>query len=61
MKALTGLSRRAGDGGKKARFTRESAKETVTPLRRGCRSFGLPVVTLLVCFFEFAREAAGAA
>jgi hypothetical protein len=38
MKALTGLSRRAGDGGKKARFTKESAKETVKPSRRECRN-----------------------
>jgi len=35
MKALTGFSRRAGDGGKKARLTRESAKETVKTIRAG--------------------------
>jgi hypothetical protein len=28
------LSHRAGDGGKKARFTRESAEKAVKPLRR---------------------------
>jgi hypothetical protein len=31
------LAHRAGDGGKKARLTEESAKETVKPSRRECR------------------------
>src|SRR6202000_224996 len=34
-------SDRAGDGGKKARFTRESTKQAVTPLRRKRRTIGL--------------------
>ena len=44
---------RPADGGKKARFTRESTKQPLKPLRRK-RRFGpaLPVVTLLVCFLS---------
>jgi hypothetical protein len=52
----------AFDGGKKARFTREIAKETVKPLAQGRPDvLGVPVVTELACFFIFAREAAGVA
>jgi hypothetical protein len=41
--------------------TGESTKETVKPLRGECRrDVGVPVVTTLVCFLVFAREAAGA-
>jgi hypothetical protein len=41
--------------------TGESTKETVKPLRVECRVIsGVTVVTMLVCFFHFAREAAGA-
>jgi hypothetical protein len=51
-----------GDGGKKARFTRESTKETVKTIAQGMPGYsGEPVVTTLVCFFIFAREAMGAA
>jgi hypothetical protein len=40
------LSHCAGDGGKKARFTRESAKETVKTIRAGnAGATALPVVT----------------
>jgi hypothetical protein len=37
VKLATMLTHRADDGGKKARLTRESAKETVTPSRGECR------------------------
>jgi hypothetical protein len=56
------LAHCAYDGDKKARFTGESAKETVKTIRvRECRVIPAePVATMLVCFFIFAREAAGA-
>jgi hypothetical protein len=42
-----------GDGGKKARFTRESAEKAVNPIVQGMpERFGEPVVTTLVCFFH---------
>jgi hypothetical protein len=42
--------------------TGESAKETVKTIAQGRPGeTGEPVVTMLVCFFQFAREAAGAA
>ena len=42
--------------------TGESAKETVKTIARGMPGVsGVTVVTMLVCFFYFAREAAGAA
>jgi hypothetical protein len=37
VKLAKTLTRLAGDGGKKARFTEEITKETVTPSRRECR------------------------
>jgi hypothetical protein len=41
----------ADDGGKRARLTGESTKETVKPLRGECRVIsGVTVVTTLVCF-----------
>jgi hypothetical protein len=41
--------------------TEESAKETVKTIARGMPGdSGVTVVTMLVCFFIFAREAAGA-
>jgi hypothetical protein len=44
----------------KSPITEESPKETVKTIAQGMPDrFGLPVVTLLVCFFCFAREAAG--
>jgi hypothetical protein len=54
------LALHAGDGGKKARLTRESTKETVKTIAQGMpdRSGG-PVVTCLRAFY-FARKAAGA-
>jgi hypothetical protein len=57
------LAHCAYDGDKKARFTGESAKEAVKTIRvRECRVISaVTVVTMLVCFFHFAREAAGAA
>jgi hypothetical protein len=52
----------AGDGGKKRRFTGESTKERVKTIARGKpECLAEPVVDLLVCFFCFANEAAGAA
>jgi hypothetical protein len=43
---------RTGDGGNKARFTKESAKETVKTIARGMPGVsGVTVVTTLVCFF----------
>src|SRR5579864_1113059 len=51
------LAHLAGDGGKKARFTRKSTKETVKAIAQGMpASSGEPVVTTLVCFlFSHAR------
>ena len=50
-----------GDGGKKARLTGESTKETVKTIARGMPGdSGVTVVTMLVCSFYFACEAAGA-
>src|SRR6266480_3092654 len=52
---------RAGDGGKKGRFTGESTKETVTPLRGESRVVPAePVVTMHVSYLCFGRVAAGA-
>src|SRR5262249_6736546 len=51
----------AGDGGYQARDTGESTEQPIKPLRRECRTVRRPVVTMLVCFFQFANEAAGAA
>src|SRR5689334_5130941 len=52
----------AGDGGKKRRFTGESTKQPFKPLARGKpECLAELVVDLLVCFFTFANEAAGAA
>ncbi len=60
VKLATMLTHRAGDGGKKARFTRESAEETVKTNRAGnAGCFRRPAVTNLRAFC-FAREAAGA-
>ena len=42
----------AGDGGKKGRFTGESTKQSLKPLRGESRVVPAePVVTTLVCFF----------
>jgi hypothetical protein len=51
----------AGDGGKKARSPGRPRRKPLKPSAQGrpARS-GEPVVDLLVCFFTFAREAAGA-
>ena len=50
-----------GDGGKKGRFTGESTKETVTPLRGESRVVPAePVVTTHVSYLCFGRVAAGA-
>jgi hypothetical protein len=47
----------ASDGGKRARSP-ESTKETVKTIAQGMPVDGdVPVVTMLVCFFYFAREA----
>jgi hypothetical protein len=55
MSAL-GATRRAGDGGKKARFTGESTKETVKTIRAGNAGvFGSTCGYLLVCFFHTTR------
>ena len=56
----TTLARCTGDGGKKARLTREITKETVKTIAQGVpdRSGG-PVVTYSCAFFS-AHEAAGA-
>jgi len=55
------LTHRADDGGKKARLTEEITKEAVKTIARGMPDCsGVTVVTTLVCFFVFAREAAGA-
>jgi hypothetical protein len=46
----------------KSPVTGESTKETVKTIAQGrLDCFGEPVVTTLVCFIYFAREAAGAA
>jgi hypothetical protein len=51
----------ADDGGYQARYTGESTKETVKTIVRGKPGVsGEPVVTMLVCFIQFAYEAAGA-
>ena len=53
---------RENDGGKESPVTEESTKEPLKPLRGECRlNPSEPVVTTLVCFSSFAREAAGAA
>jgi len=50
----------AGEGGKQARSPK-STKETVKTIAQGRPGVsGKPVVTMLVCFFVFAREAMGA-
>jgi len=59
--AFAGSHSCASDGGKRARFTGESTKETVKTIAQGRPGVtGEPVVTTLVCFITFAREAAGA-
>jgi len=51
----------AGDGGNKARLSEETTKEPVKTIARGMPGeTGVTVVTTLVCFLFFAREAAGA-
>src|ERR1700754_1237850 len=50
----------AGDSDKKARSLGRARRKPLKPLRRECRSFGLPVVTNS-CVFHFTHEAAGAA
>jgi hypothetical protein len=47
------------DGGKKARSPGRARRKPLKPLRRECRSFGVPVVTNS-CVFHFTHEAAGA-
>ncbi len=52
----------ACDGGKKARSPGRARRKPLKPLRRECRvNPAATAVTTLVCFFIFAREAAGAA
>src|SRR5277367_6346192 len=55
------LSHRAGDGDNKARSPGRARRKPLKPFAQGMpgRS-GEPVVTMLVCFIYFAREAAGA-
>jgi hypothetical protein len=54
------LSHSAGDGGNKARFTKESAKETVKTIARGMPGvFGVTVVTNARVYYT-TRAAAGA-
>src|SRR5258707_13366981 len=49
------------DGDKNEFVTGESTKETVKTIARGMPGCsGVTVVTMLVCFLHFAREAAGA-
>ena len=53
---------RADDGDKKARSPGRARRKPLKPLRRKRRvNPAKPVVTMLVCFIYFAREAAGAA
>src|ERR1700753_32711 len=49
----------AGDSDKKARSLGRARRKPLKPLRRECRSFGVPVVTNS-CVFHFTHEAAGA-
>jgi hypothetical protein len=52
----------AGRRWQKSPVTGESAKETVKTIAQGRPGYlGKPVVTMLVCYIHFAREAAGAA
>jgi hypothetical protein len=52
----------AGDGGKQARSPGRARRKPLKPLRRGCRvNPAVTVVTMLVWFLFFPREAAGAA
>ena len=52
----------ADDGDKQARSPGRARRKPLKPLRAGTPGeSGEPVVTMLVCFFTFAREAAGAA
>jgi hypothetical protein len=47
------LALHAGDGGNKARFTREITKETVKTIAQGMPDcFGEPVVTCLRAFYS---------
>src|SRR5436190_1382466 len=56
------LSHRAGDGGNKARLTREITKETVKTIARGMPGVsGVTVVTTLVCSFLFCMRGCGRA
>src|SRR5216684_629031 len=51
----------ADDGGKQARSPGRARRKPLKPLRGECRAIsGVTVVTSLVCFIYFAREAAGA-
>src|SRR4029077_4302849 len=60
VKLATMLSHRADDGDKKP-DRREERGISVKAIAQGMPAcFGVPVVTLLVCFFVFAREAMGA-
>jgi hypothetical protein len=43
---------RAGDGDKKARSPERARKNPLKPSRRECRIVAVPVVTMLVCFFN---------
>ena len=55
------LAHRTGDGGKKARLTRESTKEAVKTIARGMpETFGNPVVTNS-CAFYFRTRGCGRA
>jgi hypothetical protein len=55
------LSHSAGDGDKKARSPGRARRKPLKPLARGMPGEpGVTVVTTLVCFLFFAREAAGA-
>jgi len=50
-----------GDGDKRARSPGRARRKALKPLARGMPGYsGVTVVTTLVCFFTFAREAAGA-
>src|SRR5579872_1100889 len=52
----------AGDGDKKARSPGRARRKPLKPFVQGVpETFGVPVVTTLVCFFQFAYGAAGAA
>jgi hypothetical protein len=56
----SGPTRRADDGGKQARSPGRARRKPLKPLRGECRANRRDRGDLLVCFFIFAREAAGA-